>query len=314
MKLVDRQVEANGVSLHVVEAGSGPSVMFVHGFPDTWRGWRRQIDAVASAGFHAIALDMRGYGRSEKPADAASYTVFRCVGDLIGILDALHLEQATLVGHDFGADVSWSAAMMRPDRFRAVFCLSVPPMPITHPSMLEQLRSSAGEDFYMFRQMRPEADGEWADARVTIPGMYYWTSGIAPVDERWDPMDPFRGLNRPSPVGLPNFVDSDDAAAAIAEFSQFGFHGPLNCYRAMQPYFDEAGAFAGAKVAQPSFFAFGAEDWMVRMHDIAESDVKKIALDLRGFVRLAGVGHWPQLEATALVNEALLDFLAKLRS
>ncbi len=77
------QVEANGISLHVVAAGAGPAVLFVHGFPDTWRGWRRQMEAVVAAGHCAISLDMRGYGESAKPEDASSYTVFQCVGDLV---------------------------------------------------------------------------------------------------------------------------------------------------------------------------------------------------------------------------------------
>lgn len=309
MDVQHRQVEANGISLHVAEAGTGAAVLFVHGFPDTWRGWRRQMEAVVAAGHRTISLDMRGYGASAKPEEAGAYTVFQCVGDLVGVLDALGIEQATLVGHDFGAAVSWSAAMMRPDRFPAVFCLSVPPLLPARPNMLEQLRASGKDDFYMFRQMRPEADAEWADAAVTVPGMYYWTSGMAPTNGRWDPMDPSRGLNRPSPVGLPDFADPDDAAAAIAEFQRFGFHAPLNYYRAIQPYFDEAGAFAGATIRQPSFFAFGTEDGMVRMRETSEDVLRKTATDLRGFLRLDGVGHWPQLEATDQVNEALLGFL-----
>ncbi len=309
METKHAQIEANGVSLHVVEAGAGPAVLFVHGFPDTWRGWRRQMQAVVAAGHRAIALDMRGYGESAKPEDAAAYTVFQCVGDLIGVLDALGIKRAVLVGHDFGAAISWSAAMMRPDRFPALFCLSVPPLLPTRPSMLDQLRAAGKDDFYMFRQMRPEADAEWVDAAVTIPGMYYWTSGRAPADQRWDPLDPLKGLNRPSPFGLPDFVDSTDALAAIAEFQRFGFHAPLNYYRAIQPYFEQASAFVGATVRQPSYFAFGAEDGMVKMRDIPEADVRKTATDLRGFLRLDAVGHWPQLEATDRVNEVLLGFL-----
>ncbi len=309
MDVEHKQIQANGIRLHVADAGSGPAVLFVHGFPDTWRGWRRQMEAVVEADHRAISLDMRGYGGSDKPAEAEAYTVLQCVGDLVGVLDALEIDQTILVGHDFGAAVCWAAAMMRPDRFSAVFCLSVPPLPITRPSMLEQLRAAGKTDFYMFNQMRPEADAEWADAAVTVPGMYYWTSGRAPQKERWNPMDPSRGLNRPSPVGLPDFVDADAAAAAISEFEQHGFHGPLNYYRAMQTWFDQAGAFAGAAIRQPSLFAFGSEDGMIRMRAPAEGDLRKVATDLRGFRQLNGVGHWPQLEATDRVNEALVGFL-----
>ena len=309
MEMKHTQLDVNGVSLHVADSGNGPTVLFVHGFPDTWRGWRRQMDMVVSAGYRAVAFDMRGFGQSSKPDDVASYTALQCVGDLVGILDALAVERAVLVGHDFGAAVSWTAAMMRPDRFSAVFCLSVPPLVPTRPSMLEQLRANGQDQFYMFRQMRPDAEAEWADAAVTIPGMYYWSSSQAPADQRWDPMDPARGLTRPSPVGLPDFVDAEDAAAAIADFHVSGFPAPLNYYRAIQPYFDQAGAFVGAKIGQPSFFVVGSDDGMVRMRDVPEAELRRTATDLRGYLRLDGVGHWLQLEATERVNEALLGFL-----
>src|SRR5262249_39639637 len=100
---------ANRIRLHVVEHGHGEAVIFCPGFPDTWRGWRRQMLAVADAGFRAIAFDMRGFGGSSAPADPTQYTAFQTVGDLVGLLDALDLPAATVVGHDFGADVAWNA-------------------------------------------------------------------------------------------------------------------------------------------------------------------------------------------------------------
>lgn len=308
--MVQKLIETNGVTLNVVEQGEGPAVLFVHGFPDGWRGWRRQMDAVAQAGYRAIALDMRGYGESSKPDEAEAYTMFRCVGDLVGVLNKLGVEQAVLVGHDFGAAVSWNAAMMRPDLFRAVFCLSVPPMvPTGGPSLLEQLKSAGKDEFYMFGQMRPEADAEWADAATTVPGMLYWTSGLPDPNEGWDPMNPSKGLTRPSPVGIPPFANRGDVEAAIAEFERSGFHGPLNYYRAMQPYFDEAGAFVGAIIKQPAFYLFGTEDGMVKMRAVKEEELAAVVSDLRGFLPIEGVGHWPQLEASEVVSEALLDFL-----
>ena len=108
---------------------------------------------------------------------------------------------------------------------------------------------------------------------------------------------------------MPDFVDFEDAAAAIADFQASGFHGPLNYYRAIQPYFDQAGAFVGAKVGQPSFLIIGSDDGMVRMRDVPEAELRRTATDLRGYLRLDGVGHWLQLEATERVNEALLGFL-----
>ena len=305
-----RHIEANGITLNVIEEGDGPAVLFVHGFPDGWRGWRRQMAAVAAAGYRAISFDMRGYGESSKPDDPELYTIFYFVGDLVGILAGLGIERATLVGHDFGATVSWSAAMMRPDLFDAVFCLSVPPMIPARPSMLEQLKAAGKEnDFYMFRHMRAEADREWADAAVTFPGMLYWASGLPEASEAWDPMDPTKSLNRPSPVGIPSFANREDVEVAIAGFERDGFHGPLNIYRAMQSYFEEAGAFVGAKIRQPAFFAFGTADGMIKMRAFKEGDLAKSVTNLQGYLPIEGVGHWPQLEACEIVNEALVGFL-----
>src|SRR5580692_7607804 len=116
------EIATNGISLHVTEQGEGPAVLFCHGFPDTSYTWRRQMKAVASAGFRAIAPDMRGYGRSSAPADAGLYTPLHTAGDLVGVLDALNIPSAVLVGHDWGASHAWGAALMRPDRFKALFC------------------------------------------------------------------------------------------------------------------------------------------------------------------------------------------------
>ena len=146
------------------------------------------MKAVASAGYRAIAPDMRGYGRSSAPADATLYTPLQTAGDLVGLLDALKIPSAVLVGHDWGATHAWNAALMRPDRFKAVFCLSVPYVPRGDVSVFERMRKSGHQDdFYMFEQIRPDADQIWADAAVTIPGILYWASGSAPADKRWSP-------------------------------------------------------------------------------------------------------------------------------
>jgi pimeloyl-ACP methyl ester carboxylesterase len=176
--LKEYDIATNGIALHVTEQGAGPVVLFCHGFPDTAYTWRRQMQAVAAAGYRAIAPDMRGYGRSAAPADAHLYTPLHTAGDLVGLLDALKVSSAVLVGHDWGATHAWNAALMRPDRFTAVFCLSVPYVPRGDVSVFDKMRKAGHEhDFYMFEQIRPDADQLWADAAVTIPGILYWAHG-----------------------------------------------------------------------------------------------------------------------------------------
>src|SRR5579863_8070402 len=125
-EVMHRTIAANGIRMHVAEQGNGPAVLLCHGFPELWYSWRHQLAALASAGFRAIAPDMRGYGQTERPDAVDQYTLLHLVGDMVGLLDALKIEQAVIAGHDWGAPVAWNAALLRPDRFRAVIALSVP--------------------------------------------------------------------------------------------------------------------------------------------------------------------------------------------
>ena len=121
-----RLVEANGIRLNIAEQGEGPLVLLCHGFPESWYSWRHQFAALAAAGFHVVAPDMRGYGKSDRPQPIDQYTLLHLVGDLVGLADVLEARAAVIVGHDWGATVAWHAALLRPDRFRAVAALSVP--------------------------------------------------------------------------------------------------------------------------------------------------------------------------------------------
>src|SRR5438105_2783047 len=121
-----RKVGANGIHLHFVEQGEGPLIVLCHGFPESWYSWRHQLPALSAAGFRAIAVDMRGYGQSDRPEAIDQYTLLHLVGDMVGLLDALGVQQAVIAGHDWGAVVAWHAALLRPDRFRAVIALSFP--------------------------------------------------------------------------------------------------------------------------------------------------------------------------------------------
>jgi len=301
-------VAVNGIMLHVVEHGEGRPVLFCHGFPDTSRGWKPQMLALAEAGYRSIAVDMRGYGRSSAPAEAEEYTPFQVVGDLVSLLDALKLPTATIVGHDFGASMAWQAALMRPDRFPAIFAMSVPFTPRGEVSFLDELRAAGRDDFYMFDQMRPEADAAWSDAATTIPAALYWLSGTPAAPDRFDAFDASRRFYRPAPVAVPPWADADDVAHLIDEFTRTGFHAPLNYYRALQRGMELAAPFKGALIHQPAFYLRGDLDPVA---DAAgdPSDLHLVVPGLRGYLELADVGHWPQREAPDDVNRALLAFL-----
>ncbi len=306
------QVATNGITLHVVELGTGQPVLFCHGFPDLWRGWRLQMEAVADAGYHAIAVDMRGYGRSSAPADSLAYTPFHTVGDLVGLLDALKLPAVTIVGHDFGATVAWNAALLRPDRFTAVFAVSVPFIPLGGPGFLQEIAAAGNTNFYMFDQIKPEAATRWANAAVTYPAFLYWSSGTPSAAARWNPLAGGENMVRPAPVAIPPWADPEDMAYAVAEFGRTGFNGPLSYYRSIQPFFDLAGAYQGLTIKQPSFFLAGEVDALHVMLKTTEAQLHLGLPGLRGFLELPGVGHWPNREATPAFNAALLSFLRSL--
>ncbi len=122
-----RSIESNGISMRIAEAGDdGPVVLFAHGWPESWYSWRHQLIALAEAGYRAVAPDMRGYGGSDAPPDVEDYDMDHLTRDMVGILDSLGVETATIVGHDWGAPVAQYAALFYPERFTALAMLSVP--------------------------------------------------------------------------------------------------------------------------------------------------------------------------------------------
>src|SRR5438128_3734875 len=119
-EVTHRNVESNGIRMHLAEAGAGPLVLLCHGFPELWYSWRHQLAALAEAGFHAVAPDQRGYGRTDRPDEIGAYDIDHLTGDLVGLLDALGEERAVFVGHDWGAIVVWQLALRMPERVAGV--------------------------------------------------------------------------------------------------------------------------------------------------------------------------------------------------
>src|SRR5581483_9328651 len=146
--IAQRTLHTNGITMRIAEQGEGPLVVLLHGFPETWYSWRHQLGALAEAGYHVVAPDQRGYGRTDAPAEPERYTMLHLVGDVIGLLGALGEANAVVVGHDWGAPVAWNTALLRPDRVRGVDGLSVPYRPRGPVSTLTATRARLGERFY----------------------------------------------------------------------------------------------------------------------------------------------------------------------
>src|SRR5215470_294947 len=186
-----RVVETNGIRLHIAEQGAGPLVVLCHGFPECWYSWRHQLPALAEAGFHAVAPDMRGYGQSDRPDAIDQYTLLHLVGDMLGLLDALGAESAVIAGHDWGAPVAWHAALWRPDRFRAVIGLSVPFMPrrsVRPTTVMPQTDDAVFYQLYFQTPGVAEAELE-SDVPFFLRGIMYANAGDGPLRQTGLPSD-----------------------------------------------------------------------------------------------------------------------------
>ena len=232
-------VETNGVKIRVAVAGDGPLVVLVHGFPESWYSWRHQIKALSEAGYRVAALDVRGYGGSDRPQPVEAYDMESLTGDAAGVAKALSPgEKAVVVGHDWGAPIAWNTARLHADTFRAVAGLSVPYIPPGEIVFIDAVRAfftARGLFFYQVYfqdQGPPEAELE-NDPAETIRKFYYAISGDAP-EGTW-PTDKKHGdtlLHRlpEPPMPLP-WLSEEDVAYYDSQFRQSGFRGPLNRYR-----------------------------------------------------------------------------------
>ena len=184
-EVTHRMIETNGIRLHVAEQGEGPLVILCHGFPECWYSWRHQLPALAKAGFRAVAPDLRGYGQSDRPEEVEKYTIFDDIGDIVGLVDALGAEHAVIAGHDVGATIAWQAALLRPDRFRAVIALGPPFRPRAFgggsapPTTLMPRNENAV--FYQLYFQTPEAEAALGrDIRRMLRSQFFSLSGDRP--------------------------------------------------------------------------------------------------------------------------------------
>jgi pimeloyl-ACP methyl ester carboxylesterase len=310
-----RMVTANGINMHVAEQGRGPLVLLCHGFPETWYSWRHQLGALAGAGFRAVAPDMRGYAQTDAPDGIESYSILHLVGDMVGLVRALGETNAVIVGHDWGASVAWTAALIRPDIFRAVAALSVPLRPRGPTAPLVALRAAGFERLYYFYFQEPGvAEAEFArDISAAMRKGIYTLSGDAPATSEWSPLlAPGSGFldKAIDPEHLPAWITEDDIATISAEFTRTGFRGPLNWYRNMDRNWELTGAFADRQIEQPAIFIAGARDIAIAGPNKAALDqLSKTVPGLKRQLLIEGAGHWIGEERPAEVNEALIDFI-----
>ena len=312
--------EVNGIRMHYVDEGQGPLVLLLHGFPYLWYLWRRQIVALARAGFRVVVPDQRGFGQTERPESIEAYDISQSVGDMVGLMAAVGETSAVIVGHDLGAWVAQAAAMLRPDLFRGLVMLNtpVPPRGKIRPTIGLRQMAKGRVSHHLYFQQVGKPDRELAsDPRKTLRSIFYSVSGSAVGAERWrlfvEPGEPI--LNAfTEPKEFPSWLSERAIDYYVDEYTRTGFSGALNHYRCRDRNWEITAFLDGAVIRQPSLFIGGAAD-----PSLEPIEIRGLYDRLDGYlpglkkkVLLPGVGHSAPEERADQVNELLVEFLRQL--
>lgn len=319
-----RQINAGEASIRVAVEGTGPLVLMVHGFPESWYSWRHQIGPIAAAGFTAAAMDVRGYGGSSRLPEVSDYRMEALIGDILGVGAALSPgRKFTLIGHDWGAPQVWNTTLLHPDRIAAVAALSVPffgAPEFSFDDVIKRVFDDRDKFFYQsyFRNPgRAEGDLE-ADLERFLKAFYYSISGDA-KDGEWKLGLPGSATLMDSltvPAVMPGWMTEADLAYYAAEFRASGLFGPISRYRNHTRDFEFLSSARGRSITQPACFIAGDKDPAFNGFGMVTDPIGKMrpaVPNIEVAQVLPGCGHWTQQERPAEVNAALVPWLASLK-
>lgn len=281
-----------------------------HGWPGYCGTWRHQLRALATAGYRAVAPDMRGYGYTDAPEAVDTYSIHHLVGDIVDLVFTLGAQQAVVVGHDWGASVAWHAAFMRPDVFSAVAALSVPLRRRPAIPPLQALRQAQLGDYYWIYFQEPGiAEEEFErDTRSTLQRLMFSVRHAfhlrVPAGKGF-----LDGADK-TPA-MPAWMDGDDFDALVAEYQRTGFRGGLNWYRNLDRNWELTAPFANVTVRQPACFIAGTLDGVIRgpIGEAALAEMPALVPGLRQKMLIDGAGHWINEQCPTEVNGELVRFL-----
>ncbi len=296
----------------VHENGDGPPVILVHGFPELAFSWRHQLPALAAAGYRAIAPDMRGYGGTDKPPHVADYTIQKLIGDLTGLMDALEIDRALIVGHDWGALVGWQMALLAPERMAGYIALNIPFIKRPPIDPITYMRLKLGRDFYIVDfQRSDEADRRFAeDPRRFID--------IMMRERRVDRDHPRERRGRRRSISLLHLLETGEPAGEklltdtelgyyAAAFAAGGFTGPINWYRNFKHNWKSTRGVEQT-VRVPTLFVGATDDVVVSRQQIEAMQPNVEDLEMH---MIEDCGHWTQQERPEELNAVMLEWMRR---
>ena len=308
-----RYIRTNGLDMAVHELGEGEPIVFLHGFPELAYSWRHQMPALAEAGFRAIAPDQRGYGRTTAPAGVADYRMSQLITDVHGLLDALELDSATFVGHDWGALVLWQMAMLAPERIDKLIVLNIPHFPRLPTDPIALMRARFGDAFYIVNfQDSDEADRVFGDdPRHFINRMMRKNQLTREQFEKLPPQYQVVSLLRQTRAEQASgdaLLSDKELDYYAAGFEQSGFTGPINWYRNWTHNWEQLRGVE-QQIDIPTLFLGATNDVLIGLQHI--EGMKPLVNDLT--IHMLECGHWTQQERPDEVNELLIDWLVQRR-
>ncbi len=336
MKFNQKIIPTNNINISTVIEGDGEPVICVHGWPESWYSWRHQINPLVEAGYKVIVPDVRGYGNSDKPAKVSDYSMKELTNDIIGILDHIGEERAHIVGHDWGAPISWYTSLLHPERIISVTGLSVPHSFLGNGlKPTDLLKEIYKDNFFYILYFQEEGIAEkelekdlYHSLKILFSNSDYY--GLSQIIES------LSGINKKKGAGfldgmiehneLPKWLSQDDLSYYANQFKNDGMRGPLNRYRCIDIDWQELSFLSNKKIEKPSCFITGEQDpvnFMILQglrnsnnnksdNELFKEHLNKNYSDLRELEIIKECGHWTQQEKPNEVNKILLDFIKKI--
>jgi pimeloyl-ACP methyl ester carboxylesterase len=307
-----RSTEIAALSLGVYEAGSGPAVVLCHGFPELAYSWRHQVEALARAGFRAIAVDQRGYGASDCPDSIEEYDLEHLTGDMVGVLDALGIEKAVFAGHDWGGFVAWAMPVLYPDRTLGVIGVNTPNFPFPTTKFYRSLVDDDDKMYILWFQEPGVAEG-FLDQRTRAVFEGLMRRGVpreramADASSRGIDFNPFLRIDALGTIG-PELLSAEELDTYVRAYQQTGFRGGINWYRNIDRNAERLPGVGTTKLDLPCLMI--TAEWDPALPPETAARMPEICSDLEMHM-IEQCGHWTQQEKPEDLSRLMVDWLSR---